>query len=40
VASRSVNGRVVRTRPLCPYPQSASFKGGGSPDEEANFVCR
>ncbi len=40
VASRSVNGRVVRTRPLCPYPQSASFKGSGSPDEESSFVCK
>jgi feruloyl esterase len=40
VASRSVNGRVVRTRPLCPYPQAASFTGRGSPDEESSFVCK
>ena len=40
VASHAVNGRVVRTRPLCPYPQAAAYKGAGSPDEESSFVCR
>jgi feruloyl esterase len=40
VASRSVNGRVVRTRPLCPYPQAASYKGSGSVDDESSFVCK
>jgi hypothetical protein len=30
---------VVRTRPLCPYPQVAKYKGSGSTDEAANFVC-
>ena len=40
VASHSTNGRVDRTRPLCPYPQVAAYKGSGSPDEAANFVCR
>jgi feruloyl esterase len=40
VASRAVNGRVVRTRPLCPYPQAASYKGSGSMDEESSFVCK
>lgn len=29
----------VRTRPLCPYPQVARYKGSGSTDEAANFVC-
>lgn len=28
-----------RTRPLCPYPQVAKYKGSGSTDEAANFVC-
>jgi Tannase and feruloyl esterase len=40
VASHSRNGAVDRTRPLCPYPQVAKYKGSGSTDEAANFVCR
>jgi feruloyl esterase len=31
---------VARTRPLCPYPQVARYKGTGSTDEAANFVCK
>jgi len=30
---------ALRTRPLCPYPQVARFKGSGSTDEAANFSC-
>lgn len=30
---------VARTRPACPYPQSAKYKGSGSIDDAANFVC-
>jgi len=29
-----------RTRPLCPYPQLAAYKGTGSTDEAANFICK
>lgn len=29
----------TRTRPLCPYPQVARYKGSGSTDDAANFVC-
>ena len=29
-----------RTRPLCPYPQVAIYKGSGSTDEAANFTCK
>jgi len=39
VASRSRDGKVDRTRPLCPYPQKASYTGRGSTDEAVNFVC-
>jgi feruloyl esterase len=39
VASRVEQGRVIRTRPLCPYPTVARYKGSGSPDEAINFVC-
>jgi feruloyl esterase len=28
------------TRPLCPYPQTAKYKGSGSTDDAANFVCK
>ena len=27
------------TRPLCPYPQSARYKGSGDPNRAENFVC-
>jgi feruloyl esterase len=39
IASHSQNGTVDRTRPLCPYPQVARYKGSGSIDEAANFIC-
>lgn len=39
-ASHAKDGKVDRTRPLCPYPQVASYKGSGSVDEAANFVCK
>jgi feruloyl esterase len=28
-----------RTRPLCPYPQVARYKGSGSVEDAANFTC-
>jgi Tannase and feruloyl esterase len=30
---------ALRTRPLCPYPKVARYKGTGSTDEAANFKC-
>ena len=39
IASHSNNGAVDRTRPLCPYPLEAQWKGSGSTDDEQNFVC-
>ncbi|HLW76216.1 MAG TPA: tannase/feruloyl esterase family alpha/beta hydrolase [Bryobacteraceae bacterium] len=30
---------VLRTRPICPYPQAAKYKGSGSTDDAANFTC-
>jgi hypothetical protein len=38
-AARVVDKKVVRTRPLCPYPQVARYSGQGSIDEAANFRC-
>ena len=40
IASHSTNGVVDRTRPLCPYPQVAVYKGTGSTDDAASFECR
>ena len=39
-AYRVTNGRVDMTRPLCPYPQVAVYKGTGSTNDAANFVCK
>ena len=33
------DGNVTRTRPLCPYPQLAKYKGSGSTNDAANFSC-
>ena len=38
-ASRVIGGKVVRTRPLCAYPEAARYKGSGSTDDAANFAC-
>jgi feruloyl esterase len=38
--NRNNDGQVVRTRPLCPYPRRSHYRGRGSLDEAANFVCR
>jgi len=38
-ASRTRNGQVDRTRPLCPYPQVAKWTGTGGTDDAKNFVC-
>jgi feruloyl esterase len=38
-ASRVRDGKVERTRPLCPYPQQAVYKGTGSTDDAASFTC-
>jgi feruloyl esterase len=27
------------TRPLCPYPQAAKYKGSGDPNDAASFAC-
>jgi tannase/feruloyl esterase len=40
VASRAASGgQPRRTRPLCPYPETARYSGAGSTDEESNFIC-
>jgi len=39
IAAHISNGKTDRTRPLCPYPGIAKWKGSGSTDDAANFVC-
>lgn len=34
------DAKVVRTRPLCPWPKQARYNGSGSTDEAVNFTCR
>ncbi len=36
---RDASGSVVRTRPLCRFPMVARYKGAGSTDDAASFVC-
>ena len=40
IAAHSTSGTVDRTRPLCPYPETAQWTGQGSSDDAANFVCK
>jgi feruloyl esterase len=39
VASHATNGKIDRTRPLCPYPQIARYKGAGSEADSSSFAC-
>lgn len=39
IATKRAGGNTQRTRPLCPYPQVARYKGSGSTDDAANFSC-
>jgi feruloyl esterase len=38
-AARVRDGKLGRTRPLCPFPQIAGYKGSGNPDDASNFTC-
>jgi feruloyl esterase len=40
IATRVAGDKPARTRPLCPYPQVAAYKGSGSTDDAANFACK
>lgn len=37
---RDSNGKIIRTRPLFPYPQIAKYKGSGSIDKAENFTSK
>ncbi len=34
------SGQIVRSRPLCPYPQEQTYKGSGDINDAANFDCQ
>lgn len=40
LATHKTDGKVDRTRPLCPHPQVATYTGSGPVDDAASFVCR
>jgi feruloyl esterase len=40
IAKKAMDGKTVRTRPLCAYPDVATWSGTGSTDDAANFTCR
>jgi feruloyl esterase len=40
LASHRSSSATDRTRPICAYPKVAAYKGTGSIDEAANFVCK
>ncbi len=40
VAARVKDGETERTRPLCAYPQVATYTGSGSTDDATHFVCQ
>ncbi len=39
VASQVDDGEIVRSRPLCPYPRVARYRGSGDINDAANFTC-
>jgi feruloyl esterase len=39
IASKIEDGKVVRTRPLCPFGQVAKWNGTGSTDDATSFAC-
>ena len=39
LATTTTAGVVTRSRPLCPYPQTAIYNGSGSTDDAASFHC-
>ena len=39
IASHLTNGKVDKTRPLCPFGQVAKYKGTGDSNDASNFFC-
>jgi tannase/feruloyl esterase len=39
IIARKPGATPAMTRPLCPYPQQAKYKGTGDTNDAANFTC-
>lgn len=39
LATHQTSGRVDRSRPLCPYPEQARYRGTGDPNEAGSYAC-
>ncbi len=39
IATHSTGNAIDNTRPLCPYPQAAIYKGSGNTTDAANYTC-
>jgi hypothetical protein len=39
-AVQMLDGKPARSRPLCPYPAIARYRGKGNPDDAASFACK
>lgn len=37
---KDADGKVTQSRPLCPWPETARYKGHGDPDDASNFLCK
>jgi feruloyl esterase len=40
LSAHVTDNNVDMTRPLCPYPQRAVYKGSGTMEDAANFACK
>ncbi len=40
IATHATAGKTDRSRPLCPYPQTAVYSGSGDTNDAANFSCK
>ena len=40
LATQLVDGKPVRSRPLCAYPKAPRYRGSGNPDDAASFDCK
>jgi hypothetical protein len=34
-----IGGRIIRSMPLCPFPEEARYRGTGNPEDAANWSC-
>ena len=40
IIGTGTNSGAPMTRPLCPYPQVATYKGSGDVNDASNFTCK